>query len=198
MIAMDPRSSGHVSRGWRICVVLGVAVAAALAGAMAPAPARANQAANQVDYRLGAGDRVRINVFGEPDLTSEYELDGRGAFSMPLIGTVGAADRTVRELELEIDLALRDGYLVDPQVSVEVLNYRPFYILGEVKSPGSYPYRAGITVISAVALAGGYTFRADEDDIEISRGGANTDPADADQQTIILPGDIVRVKERFW
>ena len=93
---------------------------------------------------------------------------------------------------------LKDGYLLNPRVSIEVLNYRPFYIIGEVQKPGEYPYRAGMTVINAVGIAGGFTFRADEDDITVSRGGSNATPRPAKRETIVSPGDVVRIKERFW
>ena len=93
---------------------------------------------------------------------------------------------------------LLDGYLLRPRVSVEVLSYRPFYIMGEVNQPGSYPYRAGLTVLNAAALAGGYTYRADEDDIEISReSGAAKQNFEAEALTRIRPGDVIRVKERL-
>lgn len=148
-------------------------------------------------YTLGSGDRVKVIVFGEQDLSGEFELDGQGAFSMPLIGTIQAGLQTPRRLEANIADRLRAGYLKNPQVSVEVLNYRPFYILGEVNNPGSYPYRTGMTVLNAAALAGGFTYRADEDDIEISRG----DEGDAQvmpPETVVQPGDVIRVNERFF
>lgn len=150
-------------------------------------------------YRLAAGDRLRVTVFGEEDLSGEFELDGAGTFSMSLIGAIPAHQQTVRDLEIIIEDKLRDGFLVNPQVSVEVLNYRPFYIIGEVNNPGSYPYRAGLTVINAVALAGGFTYRADEDDIEITRGaGAGSKPTPVEREEVVLPGDVVRVNERFF
>lgn len=149
-------------------------------------------------YRLGSGDRIKIIVFGEEDLSGELEVDSTGSLAMPLIGTVRASGRTVRQLENKITGKLKGDYLINPQVSIEVLNYRPFYIIGEVKTPGEYPYRAGMTVINAVGIAGGFTFRADEDDITISRGGSNADPRKARRSTIVRPGDVVRVKERFF
>lgn len=192
---MPRPSTAEVRRGapalWRW--VAAAFLAAAILSTSAP-----SVLAQDEDYRLASGDRVRVNVFGEPELTGEYELDGGGVFSMPLIGTVPADALTVRELEARIDGMLRGDYLVNPQISVEVLNYRPFYILGEVNEPGSYAYRAGMTVINAVALAGGYTFRADQDDIEIRRGGDTQQTLEAREQTKVLPGDIVEVKERFF
>lgn len=151
-----------------------------------------------VEYRLGPGDRVRITVFGEDDLTGDFELDGSGMFSFPLIGAVTAQNQTVRELEATVATLLLDGFLRNPQVSVEVLNYRPFYIYGEVNEPGSYSYRAGMTVINAVAMAGGFTFRANENNIEITRRTSSRDALSAGPETIVLPGDVVRVNERFF
>jgi polysaccharide export outer membrane protein len=100
---------------------------------------------------------------------------------------------------VEVELALKSGgYLVDPQVSIEVLNYRPFYIIGEVNNPGSFEYVNGMTVINAVALAGGFTYRADQDDIVISRGGSSGPEVQAAPDTQVLPGDIIEIQERFF
>lgn len=153
-------------------------------------------AADESDYRLSSGDRVRITVFGEESLSGEYELDGVSSFSMPLVGTISAQDSTVRELETTIAETLSAGYVRDPRVSVEVLNYRPFYIFGEVNTPGSYPYRSGLSLINAVAVAGGFTYRASEDNVIISRDGV--DYAAGSTQTRIQPGDVIRVNERFF
>ena len=153
--------------------------------------------AQSTEYRLGSGDRVKVIVFGEDDLSGEFELDGGGAFSMPLIGTIQALSQSPRQLEENIAAKLLDGYLRNPRVSVEVLNYRPFYILGEVNNPGSYPYRAGMNILNAAALAGGFTFRADEGDIEVSRGGQG-EPQVMPPETIVQPGDVIRVNERLF
>lgn len=154
-------------------------------------------AAQQPGYQMGSGDRVRITVFGETDLSGEFELDAQGDFSMPLVGTVRAHRLTPRQLEESIATLLLDGYLKNPRVNVEVLNYRPFYILGEVNAPGGYPYRAGMTILNAAALAGGFTYRADEDDIEVTRVNV-PDPRVLPPETIVQPGDIIRVNERLF
>lgn len=153
--------------------------------------------ADAQEYRLDSGDRVKVTVFGEEDLSDEFELDGESKFSMPLIGTVNAQGATPRILEGRIAELLTDGFLKNPKVSVEVLNYRPFYILGEVNSPGSYPYRAGMTILNAVAMAGGFTYRADEGDIEVSQGGVGN-PEVMDPTTVVQPGDVIRVKESIF
>jgi polysaccharide biosynthesis/export protein VpsN len=150
-------------------------------------------------YKLGAGDALRVTVFRHPDLSGEFRLDGEGNFAMPLVGEIRGGGRTSRQVENEVELALKSGgYLVDPQVSIEVLNYRPFYIIGEVNNPGSFEYVNGMTVINAVALAGGFTYRADQDDIVISRGGSSGPEVEAAPDTQVLPGDIIEVQERFF
>ena len=149
-------------------------------------------------YTMDSGDRLRVVVFRHEDLSGEFEVDGTGTFSMPLIGNVDAVGLTARQLEERIAERLRDGYLVDPQVSIEVLNYRPFFILGEVNQAGQYPYASGMTVLNAVALAGGFTFRAKEDGITVQRGGSNAPEVVVTPDTPVLPGDIVRVPERFF
>jgi polysaccharide export outer membrane protein len=151
-------------------------------------------------YRLGAGDRVRVTVFRHVDLSGEFQLDGEGFFAMPLVGEIQGGGLNSRQLETEIEKRLKDGgYLVNPQVGVEVLNYRPFYIIGEVNNPGSYQYVNGMTVINAVALAGGFTYRADQGDIIINRGGSQgPEVEDVMLDTEVLPGDIINVTERFF
>jgi polysaccharide biosynthesis/export protein VpsN len=151
-------------------------------------------------YRLGAGDRVRVTVFRHVDLSGEFQLDGEGFFAMPLVGEIQGGGLNSRQLETEIEKRLKDGgYLVNPQVGIEVLNYRPFYIIGEVNNPGSYQYVNGMTVINAVALAGGFTYRADQDDIVINRGGSHgPEVEDVLLDTEVLPGDIINVTERFF
>jgi len=149
-------------------------------------------------YRLGAGDKLRITVYNEEDVSGEYEVDSSGNVSMKLIGTIAAAGRTLPELGKAIEAKLLDGYLLNPRVAIDVLNYRPFYVLGEVNQPGSYPYVAGITVLKAIALAGGFTFRARTSKIELMHANEPENPKLVDQNTLLLPGDIIRVKERFF
>ena len=140
-----------------------------------------------------------MTVFRHEDLSGEFRLDGDGYFALPLVGEILGGGRTSRHLENEIEGALKSGgYLIEPQVSIQVLNYRPFYIIGEVNSPGSFEYVNGMTVINAVALAGGFTYRADQDDIVISRGGSSGPELEAAPDTEVLPGDIIEVQERFF
>ncbi len=150
-------------------------------------------------YRLDTGDRVRVIVYGETDLSGEFELDSSGELALPLIGTIQATNLSLRELEKLVTEKFKDGYLVSPRVNVEVLNFRPFFILGEVKRPGSYPYVSGLTVINAVALAGGYTYRAKTSNFTLLRGkGSDRKEMQVDEEDVILPGDTVRVEERFF
>lgn len=153
----------------------------------------------QQAYLLGPGDQLRVNVYEEDDVSGEFEISDQGHISLPLIGPVQATGITLQELEKRVRLAFQDGYIRDPKISIEVLNYRPFYVIGEVNAPGSYPYRSGLSVLTAVAMGGGYTFRADEDDITVKRAGTTSgDPIKVSPDTIILPGDVVRVGERLW
>lgn len=149
-------------------------------------------------YRLGSGDALRMTVFGEQDLSGEFKVDGGGNVSLPLIGKVKLGGLTLREAEEQIGNTLKGGYIMNPKVSLEVTNYRPFYILGEVKQPGSYPYVEGMKAINAVALAGGFTHRADEKHFELNRGGTSNEKIEVVPETVLLPGDVVEVQERFF
>lgn len=150
-------------------------------------------------YRLGTGDKLRVTVYGEEDLSGEFLVDGSGQVQLPLVGNVKAAGLTLHEFIAEVTAALKDGYLRDPKVSAEVLNYRPFYIIGEVNKPGEYPYENGLNVLGAVALAGGYTYRANDNDVYIRRAGNSDEKAyPAESSTKIYPGDIIRVAERIF
>lgn len=171
---------------------------AAIAQSSGPAAPDLSQQPRGEAYRLGSGDKLRITVYNEEDVSGEYEVDSSGNVSLKMIGTLPAAGRTLPELTKAIEAKLLDGYLLNPRVAIDVLNYRPFYVLGEVNSPGSYPYVAGITVLKAIALAGGYTFRARTSKIELMHANAPDKPILVDQNTLLLPGDIIRIKERFF
>jgi protein involved in polysaccharide export with SLBB domain len=150
-------------------------------------------------YRLGTSDKLRVTVYGEEDLSGEFVVDSTGQVQLPLVGQVKAADLTIHEFIAEVVAALSDGYLKDPKVSIEVLNYRPFYILGEVNKPGEYPYENGLTVLSAIALAGGYTYRASDGEVSVRHSGETREQTvPVDVKTKIMPGDIVRVPERIF
>lgn len=161
------------------------------------APALKNQVVKP--YTLGTSDRLRITVFGHPENSGEFEVDGSGAISLPLIGQMAATDLTTQELETAIAEKLAAGFILNPRVSVEVINYRPFYILGEVGRPGEYPYTSGLTVQNAVAAAGGFTYRANKRVVFIkSADGLEEVPYELTAITIVKPGDTLRIGERIF
>lgn len=185
-----------------VLAVLSLALAACgttapSAGAREAAPLTQSQDASA--YLLGSADKLRINVFGHPDLSGEFEVDGTGAISLPLIGQIKAEGLSSSSLEKTISTSLAEGYILNPRVSVEVINYRPFYILGEVGVPGEYPYTNGLTVQNAVAAAGGYTYRADKKVVFIKSIEAEGEVKyDLTPSTVVKPGDTIRIKERVF
>ncbi|WP_322964445.1 polysaccharide biosynthesis/export family protein [Sphingomonas fuzhouensis] len=175
--------------------------------AEAPAPATpastttapATPAAPLVDYKLGVADKVRIIVFNEDTLSGEFTVSDSGTLSLPLIGDVKAIGRTPREVIHDIEAKLADGYLRQPRVSMDVLTYRPFYILGEVTKPGEYPYSSGLSALNAVARAEGFTYRANKRKVFIKRfGEAAEKEYKLDSGVMVYPGDTVRVGERYF
>jgi polysaccharide export outer membrane protein len=150
-------------------------------------------------YRLDSSDVLRVIVFGQQDLNNTYTVDQAGYIAMPLIGSVAARGLTVRELEAQITNRLKNGYLRDPDVSVEVATYRPVFVMGEVTNAGQYPYVAGMTAQNAIATAGGFTPRGQQNSVDITRQINGevisgrvpiTDP--------VRPGDTIYVRERFF
>ena len=161
-----------------------------------PVPVAAGSA---TAYQLGAGDKVKVNVFGEPDLSGEFLVGDNGRIDLPLIGTVQARGQTVTQFQNAVVARYSGGYLKDPKVSVSVLNYRPFFIQGEVGKGGEYPYKAGLTIQNAVAIAGGYTYRANTGKAFVRRAGQDQEvEVQTNQRVAINPGDIIRVPERFF
>src|SRR5580704_1764633 len=152
------------------------------------------------NYHLGTGDQIRVIVYGEDDLGGEFAVDGNGYVSLPLIGQVRASGLAAPDLEMQITAKLADGYVNSPRVSVEVTTYRPFYVIGQVNKPGEYSFVNGMTVLNAVALAGGYTDQADDSDVYVRRNGTSKETeVPADQTTRIYPGDVIRVSRTgFW
>lgn len=151
-------------------------------------------------YRLGAGDEVRITVFGLDAMNNSYTISDTGKISLPLVGAVDAEGRTIDELQATIGEALRSRDVVrSPSVSAQVQKYRPFFILGEVQKPGQYAYVPGMSVLTAVSIAGGYTFRAQTNRAVITRSRADkVIQGTARPDTPILPGDTVLVKEAWF
>lgn len=170
-------------------------------GALPPFATQGHAAAYEFasGYRVGAGDRLSIRVAGETDLTGEYVVDPSGILSMPYVQSVPVAGLTSGDIEKLIVQRLRAGYLRDPKVSVQPVNLRPFYIMGEVTTGGSFPYQGGLTVQQAIAVAGGYGARADQGAVLITRRSATgTKTYKVPVTTQVYPGDIIFVRERWF
>jgi len=198
--------AGLVGLAFLVFGVAGCAPASAVglpveSATAAASPAGQEAASDRIipEYRLGVADKVRVNVFGEEALTGEFLVGSGGKVSLPLIGEVQAAGYTISQFQAEIAEALKQGYINEPRVSAEVLNYRPFYILGEVNKPGEYPYTMNLSVMNAVATAEGFTYRADTRRVFIKRAdsaGEQTFPLTTATQ--VAPGDTIRIGERFF
>jgi polysaccharide export outer membrane protein len=152
-------------------------------------------ATHDAPYHLDAGDKLRVVVFGQEGLTNTYAIDAGGSITMPLIGAVAARGKTPAGLAAEISAKLRNGYIRDPSVAVEVESYRPFFILGEVAAPGQYPYVPNMSVESAVAIAGGFSPRARRDAVTLTH---NASRGIVPLGTSISPGDTILVGERWF
>jgi len=181
----------------QFCVLMVVACLAACAGYMRPPPAF-HEILNE-PYHFDSGDKLRITVYDQPSLTQVYLVDQAGYIAMPLIGQVPARGSTAASLSKSIIEKLEGGYLKRPDVSVDIDTYRPFFIMGEVKNAGQYPFVAGMTAQNAIAIAGGYSARAEMRDVDITRQINGdiisgrvpiTDP--------IRPGDTIYVRERYF
>ena len=150
-------------------------------------------------YKVGSGDLLKITIFNQEELSGEYSINGTGQIALPLIGDINTKDLTVKQVEQGIANKLKPDYLLNPRVNVQVLNYRPFYILGEVKEPQSYPYVDGMTYLNAVAIAGGFTYRAKEDHVMVVR---MKDPKKTqirlNMDERVMPGDVIHIEERFF
>jgi polysaccharide export outer membrane protein len=156
-------------------------------------------AAHDAAYRLDAGDRLRVVVYGQEGLTNSYAIDAGGSITMPLIGAVPARGRTPAGLASEISAKLRNGFIRDPSVAVEIETYRPFFILGEVAAPGQYPYVPNMSVESAVAIAGGFSPRAQRDRVTLTHNeGTGSARIVVPLGTAVGPGDTVLVGERWF
>lgn len=183
-----------------VLLALGI-VLSTLGGCSGGTPPLATDIGRQGVYRLAPGDHLDIKVFGEDTLSKKYEVDFSGAIAFPLLGSVPAAGKTASELGEEIRLALSKGYLNDPQVTVDVVDYRPFYVLGEVTRSGEFDYKPGLTVTQAIAMAGGFDYRAEKKRVYIRHSGVDQEMAyDLTPETpvYVMPGDTIRVGERFF
>ena len=166
------------------------------AGADAPRP----EAPESREYRLGSGDRLKVDVLGQDEISGEYEISNTGTLAMRLVGEIEVGNMTIADLQHSLTVTLAREYLVDPLVTIEVLNYRPFFILGAVNRPGSYPYVGGIDARMAVAIAGGFTRRALDTSVVLIR----KDEAGAEVkyrvglEIPVLPGDTLEVERRLF
>ena len=150
------------------------------------------------NYLLGVADKVRIIVYNEPSLSGEFIVEDNGSLSLPLIGEVVAKGRSQKVVTEDIQARLADGYLKEPRVSLDVLTYRPFYILGEVAKPGEYPYSSNLTVMNAIARAEGFTYRANKGKVFLKRAGEKEEKAvKLTPDLEVMPGDTVRIGERY-
>ena len=181
-------------------LVFGLALALAIGGCSGyrPTPSAFHAVLNQ-PYRLGAGDRVRVTVFEQDSLTNTYSVDSAGYIAFPLVGSVPARGRSVQELEGALAAKLREGFLRDPDVSVEVDQYRPVFVMGEVGRPGQYSYVPGMTAQNAIAIAGGFTSRGNQRDVDVTRKiNGQVITGRTVISSTVLAGDTIYVRERLF
>jgi polysaccharide export outer membrane protein len=183
-----------------ICI-LTFGVMALLSACATTMPPPGADAYRPVEYKLAAGDKVKITVFGESRFDNEYQVSSAGDLSFPLIGNVPVTGRSVMDLKAYLEATLSEGYLNDPRVTAEVLNYRPFFILGEVSRPGKFDYGDELTALQAIALAGGFTYRADQRVVFLKRAGDTVERSyelGQGRTIYVAPGDTIRVGERYF
>ena len=191
-------SRGRMHTAARAILLGALAVLASCASPSRRLPALPNDQ-NGAVYLLGAGDSLRITVFGEADLSGTFKISDNGELVMPLVGQVQAQGLSIPQLQKRLVGLLNVKAVKSPDVTIQIEEYRPFFILGEVKNPGSYPYVPEMTVLTAVAIAGGFTFRASQDEVSVTRK-RNGSPleARATRESRVLPGDVVYVFERHF
>ncbi len=186
----------------RLCcaAILTAVLVGACSGGMSPPPAAFNSSKQALGrtYQLGIGDKLKVTVFGEENLSGPGEVNAAGNVSLPLVGEVPAKGKSIEEFRASVAARLSDGYLKNPKVTVEITNYRPIYIHGEVKSGGEFPYKTGLKMRDAIATAGGYTYRADESYLLVAREGEEAQRLGMPSEADVLPGDNIRIPERFF
>ena len=198
-IGINP--DGRISQGPGTLSTPGVLPVSNAVGPVAPYSARGETAAYEFNtgYRVGSGDRLAIRVAGEQDLTGEFLVDASGAISLPYVQSVTVAGMTTPHIEGLITSRLRNGYLRDPKVSVQAVALRPFFIMGEVNTAGSFAYQSGLTVQQAIAIAAGFGPRADKTVVLLTRKDARgTATTQVPLATQVYPGDIIYVRERWF
>jgi polysaccharide biosynthesis/export protein len=181
-----------------LVLVLAATMLAAGCSSYRPAPAAFHEALTE-PYIIDAGDRLRVTVFEQDGLTNSYAVNQSGYLAFPLIGQVAARGYTVQQVEAQIATQLRNGYLRNPDVSVEIERYRPVYVMGEVGAAGQYAYTPGMTAQKAIATAGGYTPRANQASVDITRDiNGNVMTGRVATSDPVLPGDTIYVRERLF
>ena len=196
---MDTHTGAHDVRALSLAMTLVAVLTLSGCTDAPPVSELPVQTVAEASYKLGPGDRLRVITFGEPSLTGEFIVNEIGRVSLPLIGSVPAGGLTLVQFNDEVERSLSGRFLKNPRVSVEVLNYRPYYILGEVNKPGEYPFISGLTVTNAVATAGGFTYRANVHRVVV-RGQRETREhiAPLTGVTPVHPGDTIRIPERLF
>ncbi len=156
-------------------------------------------ALEQSQYRLGSGDTIKITVFGQDDLSIETMLNDSGKIDYPFLGQLQATGKTLAEIQQNIHNGLKGDYLITPNVSVSIIEYRPFFIDGQIEKPGGYPFQPGLTINKAAALAGGYTERASLGKIFIIRSNdPEQKPVNVNANAMVHPGDVITVKQSYF
>lgn len=182
---------------WLVLSILGFMIAAC--ASQGPFPVGTVGEQTEAGHLLAPGERLRITTYGETALTGEYAVGAAGDVAFPLVGTLQASGKTPQALGQELTAALANGFLQNPSVVVEVLIYRPIYVLGEVNQPGEFPYQPGMTALAAIARAEGFTYRARQTAIFLKRAGeAEEREVTLTSDLAVRPGDIVRVAERYF
>jgi protein involved in polysaccharide export with SLBB domain len=180
-------------------LAVAVLISGCAANSLSDAEQKAIAQAATAPAKLQPGDKIKITVYGEDKLSGDYELDQSGQISLPLAGTITAQGLTQSELEQALTKKFRSQYLKDPKVTVTIAGLEPYYIMGEVTKPGQYAYQSGLNVLTALAIAGGPTYRANRNTVQIQRRGENAMHDYPISTTVpILPGDVIKVPERYF
>jgi polysaccharide biosynthesis/export protein len=180
-------------------LVLALLVFGCTAAQLSEAEQQSLAAAATAAPKLQAGDKIRVTVYGEDKLSGDYQIDQSGQISLPLAGTVEAVGLTQSQLEQALSKKFRSEYLRNPKVTVTIATLQPFYLMGEVEKPGEYQYRSGLNVLTALAVAGGPTYRANKNTVQIQRRGETSMREYPISVSVpILPGDVIRVPERYF
>ncbi len=183
----------------RIILIISLVGALLASCSSTPEPSQAFRDSLVNAYQLDSGDQLRVVVFGQTDLSNTYSVDGGGKVAFPLIGAIQARGLTLRQFETQLSAQLGERYLRNPDVTVEVAEYRPFFILGEVQNPGQFPYVIGMTVQTAAAIAGGYTPRAQQRSAVINRQvTGRVISGEVAPNHPVRPGDTITISERFF